>query len=150
MPRKIWFAFGVLGVLGVLALGGLVLVAVWVLGTDLGTSLDRSDFRTEREALEFVSDHLPAPLPAGTRVTRLDYSRFTDWHLGATVEFASPAAAAAYLAAAAGRRDPKLAPCDDGASKERVAYSLSKWNACGRVEVSTLRPRTAEIDCATQ
>jgi hypothetical protein len=147
MRRNIWLA---LGVLGVLALGGTVLLVVAVLGAGLGTDLDRSDFRTEREALDFISDHLPAPLPAGTSVIKLDYSRFTDWHLGAAVEFASPAAAEAYLAAAASRRDPKLAQCDDGASPKRVAYSLAKWHACGRAEVSAHQPRTVEIECATQ
>lgn len=56
--RYFWYAFAVLGVL---AVGGMALLLVVVLGSGLGTSLDRSDFRTEPEALAFVSDHLPAP-----------------------------------------------------------------------------------------
>jgi hypothetical protein len=150
MSQKIWWVFGALGLLGVLLIGGLVAIAVWVLATGLGTNLDRSDFRTEHEALDFVSSHLPAPLPAGASVTQLDYSRFTDWHLAATVEFASPAAAEAYLAAAAKRRDPGLPHCTDGASRELVFYSLAKWHACGRVQVHAHAPRQAEIECATQ
>jgi hypothetical protein len=147
VPRAVWIS---LGALGVLALGGVLLLVVYVASTGLGTSITRSHFRTEREAVDFVSDHLPVPLPPGATVSKLDYSRFTDWHLQATVELATPAAAEAYVASATTLREPKLAQCDDGASSSEVAYSLAKWHACGRMETSVPASRTLRIECGTQ
>lgn len=147
MRRAVWVSFGVLGAL---ALGAGALIVGALASVGFGTGMDRSDFRTEREAVDFVSDHLPAPLPAGATVAKLEYSRFTDWHLRATVDLLTPAAAEAYVATAASRRDPKLPQCDDGASPSHVAYSLAKWHACGRVEISASKSRAVEIECSTQ
>lgn len=126
----LWGAAAVAFVL-VFAAGGFIVLVVSLFS---GTALTRDDFPTAAEASNFVSDHLPVPLPANATIQELKYERFTDWHLEAAVDLGSEAATDAYLLRALEQREEDVDYCGPSASGPRaVNYFLSKWHACGSV-----------------
>ncbi len=138
-----WLLFGG----AALGLGALALLAALAsLFTD--TSLDRSDFASDAQAAEFVSEHLPAPLPASVRVEKLSYDRWTDWRLSASVELPSVQATEAYLKRARAARATNDEYCLTSGNAQVLQYFLAKWYACGSIQRQS--PRTLLIGCNTR
>ncbi len=147
--RWLFLLLGAGGVLAFLSLaaGGLLVVAASQFAS---TTITRRSFATEAEAVSFVSDHLPAPLPSDAVVEELRYDRFTDWHLEARVDLGSAAAAAAYLARAraAGVQNPDYCGAGDGNPRE-LGYFLAAWSACGTVAPGA-EEGVLEVTCFTR
>jgi hypothetical protein len=132
---------------------GLVVLAVpagcMLLLARLGTELTLDDFETEEQALAFVSDHLPARLPPGSRVTALTYERWADWHLDATVRLRSAAAVEQYLGAAREARKPDGGYCGASGGHGDVEYFLPQWMACGSARAGAA-PGELAVRCHTR
>ena len=140
-----WIAGAVVLVL-VLAAGAFIVLLARLFS---GTSLTRGDFPTPAEAADFVSDHLPAPLPPGATVHELRYERFTDWHLEAKVDLGSPAAIDDYLQRAREHHEQNVDHCGPSDSDPRaLSYFLPKWHACGSITVT--ETGGLAVRCATR
>lgn len=127
-----WVFFG-LGVLSlVLAVAGVLLV--WVLVHAVAPSRKLSDFNPA-EARDFVSAHLPAPLPSSAQVEQLQYERFTDWHLTARVRFDSPTSALLYLERVRADRKLNDAFCNHADPSGGARYFLPQYTACGSAKL---------------
>jgi hypothetical protein len=126
------------------------IVIYWVSEHDfLGTHLDRGDFESEAEALEFVSDHLPAALPPDSTVSVLTYDRFTDWMLRASVSFPDREALNTYLEKLRSAAESNPDYCGDPTPPAAGGYFLKKWWACGTVTRGP-QPNLLVIQCNTR
>jgi hypothetical protein len=144
--KLIHWVFAGLGVLAlVLVVAGGFLV--WALAAALDPDKDLADFDTPAQARDFVSAHLPLPLPAGASVTELRYERFTDWHLTAKATLSSPEASRDYLERLRAARALNDEYCGQGEPAGAARFFLGDVFACGHVSAAG---RTLSVLCYTR
>jgi hypothetical protein len=146
--KAIHWVFLGLGVVAFLLLAGFV-VLVGAAATALDTNRDLEDFESPQQAREFVSAHLPTPLPATAVVQELNYERWTDWHLKARVRFESAAALTSYMGQARLDRTLDDAYCGGTEPSGSVRYFLTPSFACGKASVAEVSG-TLDIVCHTR
>jgi hypothetical protein len=145
--RAIHWVFCGLAVLALLLLGGGGLL-VWAAADMLDTDRDLKDFASPAQARDFVSAHLPTPLPSTAVVEQLHYDSWQDFRLTARVRLGSPAAVASYIGQARLERTLNDAYCGTSEPNDGVDFFLAKSSACG-----SARPVVAdslEIACNTR
>ena len=138
--------------LGLAAVALLLLLGVALLALATATALDTDrelkDFASPAQARDFVSAHLPAPLPVTAVVDELRYQSWTDWHLQARVRFDSPEGVASYVEQARLQRTLNDAYCGSSEPSGGVRYFLDDVTACGSATV--LSPASLKVVCHTR
>jgi hypothetical protein len=138
--------------LGLAAVALLLLLGVALLALATATALDTDrelkDFASPAQARDFVSAHLPTPLPVTAVVEELRYQRWTDWHLQARVRFESPAGVASYVSQAKLQRASNDAYCGSSEPSGGVSFFLSDVTACGSATV--VHPASLKVVCHTR
>lgn len=142
-----WVFLG-LGVLAVLLLVGFAWLVVY-LAVAFDTDRGLKDFESPQQSRDFVSAHLPTPLPATAVVTELLYERWTDWHLTARVRLEGAAAVDAFIGQARLSRTLNDAYCGVDEPGGRVRYFLPKSSACCAVGVAA-EPGALDVSCYTR
>jgi hypothetical protein len=133
----VFLGLGVVAVLLLLGVGALVGTAASALDTDR----DLKDFENPQQAREFVSAHLPTPLPDTAVVEELRYERWQDWHLKARIRLGSAEAVAGCLDKVKLGRELNDAYCGDTEASGSVRFFLKKPFACcsaGRATADSL------------
>lgn len=130
--RTIHWVFCGLAVLALLLLvgGGFL---VWAAADMLDTDRDLKDFASPAQARDFVSAHLPTPLPNAAVVEQLHYDRWQEFRLTARVRLGSPAAIASYIGQARLERALNDAYCGTSEPSDDVHFFLPKSWGCGSV-----------------
>jgi hypothetical protein len=134
--------------LGIFAIVGVGLVVV-ALATSFGSAKDLEDFASQAQARDFISAHLPTPLPSSAVVEALHYERFTDWRITARVRLPSASALDQYLEQT--KRDRQLDDAYCGAAEPSggARYFLAKSFACGTLQHGS-SATSLEIACNTR
>jgi hypothetical protein len=141
-----WVFLG-LAVVALLLLMGVALLALSA-ATALDSDRDLKDFDSPAQARDFVSAHLPAPLPSTAVVEELRYQRWTDWHLKARVRFISEEGVANYLGQARHERASNDAYCGGSEPSGGVSFFLKDVSACGSATASP--PASLSVVCSTR
>jgi hypothetical protein len=141
-----WVFLGLAVVTAVLLLGAAVLLSS--AATALDSDRELKDFESPAQARDFVSAHLPTPLPSTAVVEALRYQRWTDWHLQAEVRLKSAEGVASYLEQARQKRASNEAYCGGSGLSGGVSFFLSDVSACGSVTATS--PVSLHVVCATR
>jgi hypothetical protein len=141
-----WVFLG-LGVVALLLLLGVVAL-VGSVASALDTGRDLKDFENPQQAREFVSAHLPTPLPATAVVEELRYERWQDWQLKARVRFESAQAVAALSDQIRLARALNDAYCGDAEPVGSVRFFLAKSFACCSASVAAMA--SLDVACYTR
>jgi hypothetical protein len=136
-----------LAVVAVLLLAGAALLALSA-ATELDSDRELKDFDSPAQARDFVSAHLPAPLPSTAVVEELRYQRWQDWHLQARVRFISGDEVASYLGEAKQKRASNDAYCGGSEPGDGVSVLLEDVSACGSAAATP--PASLSVVCATR
>jgi len=132
----------------VLACGGLLGLG-WLASGFAGESRKLQDFSSPQQARDFLTAHLPAPLPSDARIEELTYERFTDWSLSASVRFPSNQAALDYIERVKQERRLDDDYCGNAEPASGARYALPELKACGAVR-SESSSRVLDFTCQTR
>ena len=142
-----WVFLG-LGLVALLLLAG----GAWFVSTlwrlrSIPTTIE--DVESPQQARDFVSAHLPTPLPATASISELHYERWMDWHLTARVRLDDAAAVDAFIGQTRLSRALNDAYCGGAEPGGSVRYFLTKSSACCSARVAAT-PGSLDVTCYTR